>query len=380
MTGSVHYDDPVAATPSRRTVRARVIPTKERTGLGWLVGTLGGAGLLYVIFGLSWSHDGQRLLFGLGLATWALGAALAYRPRVRVVDVTDAADALHAGAVKVPRGAPARIADGVRGVSVAMGCGKGDVAFFEVDSAEDAAALVAMAAAVVGEPVVYRMGFDRFRGTARLLGLIGAAAGLAYGVTVGLLSYSEYKTMFGLTALFAASVATLFYLIAEFAWRDVVIGAPGPSTGVTGAIGRHLVLHRRDEESRAEAGKKRVDVAAGARTFTGVEGRVRVMARGDETVRAWLARVDVAGAQDEGYRSDAPTREELHALLGDATAATDLRLAAARVLVRRYRESPESVCAGIERDLVPYVRSITGEELEPAAEALDSLGPAFRAR
>ena len=102
------------------------------------------------------------------------------------------------------------------------------------------------------------------------------------------------------------------------------------------------------------------------------------MLREDEPTRTWLARIDGAANGGEGYRGPAPSREELDVVLADPVARPDLRLAAARVLVRRHGEGTDRVLAKLDRQLTDHARLVVDEDCDRAAQALDRLGPLFK--
>ncbi len=352
-------------------LRARLHLTKENTLRGWAVGAFGGLGLLACVYS---SSEIRYLFVGLTLALWGGGGMLAWRPRAQIVLPTLTDAGVQVGTIVVPWGAAAQIAKGRRGASVAFGWGDGEGAFFEVAGMEDARALVAMAGADEGRAVALRLRFDKLRGLTAVLGGVAAMCGLGYAVAVGILGDSGSKGTFGLPGLVFAIAATFLYLIAQLARQTVVVGAPASADGVAGAIGRHLDLHAKDAGHRATRGPAHGDDAN-----DGTPPRVRIMLRENEPTRAWLARIDGAADGGEGYRGLAPSREDLDAVLSDVVARPDLRLAAARVLVRRHGAGRDQVLAKLDSQLSTYGRLVVDDDLDRAADDMDRLGPIFMA-
>lgn len=336
---------------------------------GWIVGVMGGLGLLRCVY----SYGSERyLVVGLSLALWALGPMLGWRRRPQVAQATVSAQGLRVGDVLVPPGAAAQLAKGRRGASVALGWGAGDGAMFEVASMSDARALLAKAHAVEGRPVALKLRYDKLRWLTSLVGGLGVMCGIGYAVTVGVMHQTDLKGTFGLPGLCLAVAASFLFLIAQLARQTVVVGAPGSGDATTGIVARHLELHSRHQlMNQAELA---ADATSG---LDAAPPRVRVMVRENEPTHAWLARIDGTGAAGEGYRGLAPSREELSSVLADGTARADLRLAAARVLVRQHGEKPETVVLAMDAQLRGYARLALDEDAEQAAERMDALGPLF---
>lgn len=355
---------------TRGQLLVRIWETKERTLPGWVVGVLGGMVLLACVYS---TDDHPYLLVGLALATWAAGPMLAFRPGARIAMPEATEHGMRVGHLLVPHGATAHVAKARRGASVAMSFGKGDGLFFEVASMEEARALVALAGADESRPVDLRLRYDSLRAATAATGFVATSCGLAYAVTVGAMGEHGYKGTFGLPGLVLAIAASFLYLLAQLARRNVVVSGPGSDEGVWGAIGRHLQLHAR---------AMRADVTSddhGTEANDGTPPRVRVMLKADEPTRGWLARIDGAASGGEGYRGVSPSREELTAVLVDPKARADLRLAAARVLVRHHDEPLDSVMRPLDPQLRVYASLVAAEDADRAADELDALGPMFRA-
>ena len=87
---------------------------------------------------------------------------------------------------------------------------------------------------------------------------------------------------------------------------------------------------------------------------------------------------DAAGGDVGG--GDALTTDVLWEMLGDAGAPVDARMAAARLLQRRYGEAEQALVRVVEdRDVRVRVEAAL-EEHDEAEEHLERLGPLFRAR
>jgi hypothetical protein len=355
-------------TSTQTRLQVRVVQTKEHTWPGWVVGICGGLGLLGCVY---LADEFKYVLVGVTLAIWGAGPMLAWRPRSLLRVATRTAAGLQVGTLTVPWGATAQIANGRRGASVALGFGRGEGAFFEVASMQDARTLVSMAQADETRPVALRVRFDTLRRVTAVLGFIAMSCGLGYAVVVGLLHDSGGKGTYGLSGLCFAVAASFLYLIAQLARRNVVVGMPGSAEGATGAVRTHLTLHVEAAQGIVQPHARGVDAN------DGTPPRVRIMLREDEPTRTWLARIDGAAGGGEGYRGFSASREELSSVLTDRTARPDLRLAAARVLVRRHGESTESVTASLDTQLEKYGRVVALEDADRAAEELDRLGPIF---
>jgi hypothetical protein len=104
------------------------------------------------------------------------------------------------------------------------------------------------------------------------------------------------------------------------------------------------------------------------------------LVRGDESVEAWLARVDGLPALESAYRAGALDKQSLWETLRDGEARPDARMAAARLLRRRFHEAPDAlVRVADDVELRDRIEAAADDEDE-APRRLERLGPLFRAR
>lgn len=136
----------------------------------------------------------------------------------------------------------------------------------------------------------------------------------------------------------------------------------------------HVSLHARgEEEEEAEKAPASSHVPS-------------ALARGDESMTEWLARLDaLAASSGAAYREGALDRDSLFALLEDATTAPDVRIAAARLLEKRFgAKKQDLVRVAADPDVRLRVEAVLSdddeEEEDEAHERLARLGPLFRAR
>ncbi len=117
------------------------------------------------------------------------------------------------------------------------------------------------------------------------------------------------------------------------------------------------------------------------RTKEEVAGRVEMLRRGRESMRDWLARLDMVGqtlSTGPGYRGQSLDAEDLWTVLEDPDAEGEMRMAAARVLRHvndpKVRVRIDAAAAAIrdEHDN-ERVRVAAQESLEEAVHALDQL-------
>jgi hypothetical protein len=132
----------------------------------------------------------------------------------------------------------------------------------------------------------------------------------------------------------------------------------------------HVSLHAQGEEEEEKAP---------------ASGHVpSALARGDESMTEWLARLDaLAASSGAAYREGALDRESLFALLEDPATAPDVRIAAARLLEKRFGAKKEDlVRVAADPDVRLRVEAVLDDEEEEdeAPERLARLGPLFRAR
>jgi hypothetical protein len=104
------------------------------------------------------------------------------------------------------------------------------------------------------------------------------------------------------------------------------------------------------------------------------------LARGDERVGIWLTRLDALPPAGHAYRGDGMKKEALWDMLSDDEAPVDTRMAAARVLHRRYGE-PDSALVRVVGDGEVRVRVEAALEDHDEAEVhIERLGPLFKAK
>jgi hypothetical protein len=259
------------------------------------------------------------------------------------------------------------VAQGARGQSVAVAHGT-KLTFFEVERAEDAARIVET---LGGAP---RLGEPPLRHVSRVLAVpqalvtfaallcaplyyVAAAHGLSYFFTV------EPKLFFGLGGVIAAELSLVLLAIRQLVPHHAV------ALGRGGAWDAHAAIHRA-QQAEGEETRARSDAPA----------RVANLARGDEQVGAWLARLDALPSEQHAYRGDAMKKDVLWETLGDDGAPVDARMGAARVLRRRYGEEELALVRIVEDPDVRVRVAAALEEHEDAERRIEMLGPLFRAR
>ena len=213
---------------------------------------------------------------------------------------------------------------------------------------------------------------ELLRTTQQLVSAIGIVSALSYAIAIGGLDALDLKALFGIPALLAGIVASVLFLAQPFMRSAVRIGQERPLDERTSAVEDHLRLHQTAAAS--------ADSAAASEAPAGPH--VRILDQGKETTRAWLERVDTVGESRDAYRSDAPTAEELRQIAESEAAPAQARLGALRLLARRHGGVPENLRARVTNDLGRRVRIVLEPDanLEEAADELEALGPAFRAR
>ncbi len=299
---------------------------------------------------LSWTRRGAR-------------ASISTAPGRVVVD----GDALEAEDV-----AEVGVALGARGQSVLVKKTDERVVFFEVEREGDAARIVA----ALGEEKKHDSATIHVKRPRRLT-LLGAwQAMLSWACLVCAPLYwlsatdhvatSNGKATAGITGV----VATL----AAFALLAVRGSLKSQALAVRrGAYDAHLDLHR-DAPIATKAGIE-TDRAAPE------EGARKTLARGEEPVREWLARIDALPNEAHAYRGDAMKKDVLWETLSDDGAPVDARMGAARLLAKRHGEEGGALVRVVsDPDVRVRVEAALEEEEEIAEERLERLGPLFRAR
>lgn len=309
-----------------------------------------------------------------GIAPW-----LAWTRRGRSADVRCDGASVTAGTERIEAKdvTGLAIAHGARGSSVAIARGP-RVAFMEVERREDAARIAESLHAALPRPKIELSVTSRWLAALQALLSLWAlvAAPLYYHAAMRgtlWLGQVDGKPLFGIGGVVAAEVA-LVLLVVRRLWRGnaVAIGR--------GAWDAHVALHRsagaaeRTETAGMQAGVAAEELAAHTT-------RIGTLARGDERVGAWLARIDALPSEQHAYRGDAVKKDVLWDTLGDAGAPVDERMAAARVLRRRFDEGERAlVGAVVEPEVRERVEAALDEHQEDAERRIEALGPLFRAR
>ena len=369
---------------AQRSVSVRVVPIAEQRLLGWIVGVAGGLGVIMTTmepFGIHTHADARYTLIGLALAVWNVGMLMAWRPAP--FSATARADTglllvepKRVGASRalvVDENTQVTVAKATRGYVVGLlgtdprGGTMKEPLFVEVETESDARALLSM----VGVPwpgrgsigVVHRR--EILCVVQRTAAVLGAIGGLLYFFLVGVMQLHDYKPI-GILGL-AGLLSSALYVFDALLRRKVTIGDEASGLGhAFGALGRHFALHA----------MARLDAKEPARaSTTDAEPRVRIFLRGDETTHDWLTRLDAMGAAGAGYRGDVASREELLAIVDDASLDPLARTGAARVLVKKYGLNPSEVSARVDASLATRVRIAVEGEATEAADAMDAMGP-----
>ena len=339
---------------------------QDRLFLRPAVALYGVVALLIVLAGagpwLTWTRRGRAMR-----VTCEPGVVRAVALSILAADVT----ALH-------------IASGARGQSVAIARGS-TVVFLEVERADEARR-IAEALNVSVTP----FGALAVRPASRSFAVVQAvvtAMAIVFGPLYFLAAVTdlhfvpgvEDKALFGVGGVVASWLAVAVLLA-----RRLV---PGQAMAIgRGTWDAHVALHRRqvadaavdavrtDEEKRAQAAEREEEQARGEPI------RVANLGRGEEQVGAWLARLDAIPNEAHAYRGDAMKKDVLWDTLGDDDAPVDARMAAARVLRRRYGEEEEALVRVVpDRDVRVRVEAAL-EDHDGAEEHIERLGPLFRAR
>lgn len=310
-------------------------------------------------------EHGVYLFVSLLIALGGIAPWLAWTRRGRTTEVRCDGASVTAGKERIEASevTGVAIAHGVRGSSVAIARGS-RVAFMEVERREDAARIAESLHAALPRPKIELSVTSRWLAALQALVTLGAlvAAPLYYqAATRGtwLLAQVDGKAVFGIGGVVAAQIA-LVLLVVRRLWRGhaVAVGR--------GAWDAHVALHR---AYQAPVGESVAQTT-----------RVGTLARGDEGVGAWLARIDAIPSEQHAYRGDAMKKDVLWETLGDAGAPVDERMAAARVLRRRYEEDERALVRVVVEPEVRERVEAALEEQEDAERRIEALGPLFRAR
>lgn len=264
------------------------------------------------------------------------------------------------------------IANAERGVSLALARGK-RLVFLELERRSDA---VRVAKALGVERSWF--GSIVLPETSRLLAAMQAIIALALLVAAPLYFLgatgavsSGAKPLFG-TICVAGTLVSALLLTARRLLPNQALSMR------RAAWDRHVALHEAEGRFAAHAKiEPRVEEGAEARGPS-------LLARGDESRAAWLARLDALPAERGAYRGEALKRDVLWDTLGDAASPVDARVGAARILKRRHEALPDALVRVVADDPDVRVRVETAIDDtlddEDVALQLDRLGPIFRAR
>jgi hypothetical protein len=360
-------------------VIARVVTKRDDARLATVVTVLGAMflalvladDLLYVRLLFRAPEEAAYLAVACAIAMAGMGPLLAWSRRAgRATTVRCDDGAVHAGKLRIAAGdvSGVSVVQGARGTSVAVAHGTGKVAFFELERAEDAARIAATLGAPV--PPLGALAVGEPRRALAIPQVVLALLAPGFAVLYYLAATHAYETVsslvppkefFGLGGVLVAELAMVLLLIRSLAKNHAV--ALG-----RGAWYAHAALHR---AAKADAASD--DVAA-------EPARVGNLARGDERVGAWLARIDAMPTEQHAYRGDAMKKDVLWDTLGDDDAPVDARMAAARVLRRRYGEDEGALVRVVEDPDVRVRVEAACEELDDAERRIETLGPLFRAR
>jgi hypothetical protein len=325
-------------------------------GLAWVaVNDLGGGDLFRP------PSDAVFLLVAALIGLAAVGPWAAWKRKGRTTTVTCEPGVVRAGHLIIHAGevTALRMASGARGRNVV---------FLEVERADEAARI----AEALDVPLVPfgELGVPPVRTS---LAIVQALVGVVALVCIPLylagamldfeLAGMSTKPLFGITGL-ATSWVALALLVA----RRLL---PGQAIAIgRGTWDAHAELHR-----GYGADAELDDEAARAEPI-----RVANLGRGDEGVGAWLARLDAIPTVEHAYRGDAMKKDVLWDTLGDASAPVDARMAAARVLRRRYGEEESALVRVVDDREVRVRVEAALEEHDEAEQHIERLGPLFRAR
>lgn len=365
------------------TVNARVVTRRDDARLAIFLTSVAALGLALVLADDIWHlsrlppllchPEGSSAVYAVVAALIALGGLgpwLAWTTRRgRAVAVRREERAVRIGRQRL-------VAQEVSALSVAratLGYGVAitrarEVTFLELERPEDAAR-VASSLGVEEPPFGATRPAPRSRVLAlpqALLSLVAVTFAAAYLMvtTHGYApwSFPDPKAFFGIGGVVAAELSMVLLLVRRF--------LPGQALGMSrrGAWDAHVTLHTGAREARPH-------VAADE------PARIQNLGRGDEPVRTWLARVDAMPTEHHAYRGDALQTDMLWETLGDAGAPVDARMAAARVLRRRYGQEEAALVRVVDDpDVRVRVEAAMEDEQEDAEHHLEKLGPLFRAR
>jgi hypothetical protein len=339
-------------------VRVRVLDAPFARGLARAVATFAAAALLAILIddytGLDlvpiaptpWGYTLVTVLLLVisPLAPWLVRPA---HPRVAELAVRDGV--VYAGRLAIRAGevTALRIVEGARGFSVALARGR-RLTFLELERARDAAVVVS----ALGDHSA-SIDFPRASWFMRIVRIVSSAlvalSGVVYAGEVAAFWWLPgHKTLPGFLGVVFAQVVLVVTAIATR--RDF---AKTP-------FGDHVLLHASSPHVVPES-----------------EDRRDFVARGDEPVAAWFARLDAVPVGSSVYR-DAAAREKLWELVADGHAPVDARIGAARVLRRSHGEARDEIVRVVSDDDDVRLRVEAATDDDGACEKIERLGPLFR--
>jgi hypothetical protein len=187
--------------------------------------------------------------------------------------------------------------------------------------------------------------------------------------------------LFGIFTCAASLVAIFMFMFDAARGRRFALGdnaradRAGVPTG-NGIVEAHIRAHLQQRVVVKE------DEEEAAVSSVGARGRLLDVAS-NESTKEWLARIDAVRVNEaDGYRGGGPTAEELRGVLEASSSSPRAKLAAARLLKRRFKLSDEMLktrITSVDDALGPSVRVVLEEEdADVAAEELEAIGPTFR--
>jgi hypothetical protein len=320
-------------------------------------------------------------MFVAGVAPWCVARAKGRAVSLRIAD-----DGIVLGRRRLRRAdvSSFSVASGARGKSVALTVGRRTY-FIEIERDEDASRIRAALAGDRRVPFGALPRMDR----RRALLPFAVQALVSFGTVVSAAFYA-LTTMGGVHVVDKAQVGIPAVVLAQIGFVLFAVRALSRRRSLgwhaEGAFEQHLALHLEPVKARSGPADDRRNDAEIGDTADGVGAarrprvRVGVLARGSEPVGAWLARLDGIPTTDGAYRGDAMKRDVLWEALADAEAPIEVRMAAARLLRRRYGEDAGTLVRIVD-DADERIRVEAAMDEAAEAEArLEALGPLFRAR
>jgi hypothetical protein len=265
------------------------------------------------------------------------------------------------------------VAPAAQGASVAIKHGQ-RVTFLELERLEDGARIretLRSAAQPPTSDVVVLSGSRGVSVAQAIISLVALVTAPLYylGATQAGLDgmVADPKALFGLLGVFAAEVSFVLLIARQRGPHQAV------RIGGRSAWAAHAALHRERAEQAANADAEPPASPAEHVRIVGLE-------RGDEDVGAWLARLDAIPTEQHAYRGDALKKDVLWDALEDAAAPVDTRMAAARVLRRRYGEAEGALVRVVDDPDVRLRVEAALDDHDDAERRIETLGPLFRAR